>query len=372
MTGGRVLITGGAGFIGSHVAHALLERGYRVRALDTLTPQVHPGSARPDYLDRDVELVVGDVRDPHAVRRALIDVDSVIHLAARVGVGQSMYEIGEYVSVNCLGTATLLQALLGHPVRKLIVASSKSLYGEGLYVNRHRQPIVALERTREQLAAHEWDPRSCDGQPLTPVPTPESKPPALSSIYALNKFEQERSTLLFGRAYDIPVIALRFFNVYGPHQALSNPYTGVLAIFASRLLNGKPPMIFEDGEQRRDFVSVQDVAIACTLALERPDAGGEVINVGSGTSVTVCEIARRLAKILGKEEIEPEVTGECRVGDIRHCFADVTKARELLSFEPSVCLEEGMSELAEWLEGQVANDLVDRARDELRSRGLTV
>jgi dTDP-L-rhamnose 4-epimerase len=204
------------------------------------------------------------------------------------------------------------------------------------------------------------------------VPTPESKPPALSSIYALNKFEQERSTLLFGRAYDIPVIALRFFNVYGAHQALSNPYTGVLAIFASRLLNGKPPMIFEDGEQRRDFVSVQDVAIACTLALERPDAGGEVVNVGSGTSVTVCEIARRLAKILGKEEIEPEVTGECRVGDIRHCFADVTKARELLSFEPSVCLEEGMSELAEWLEGQVANDLVDRARDELRSRGLTV
>jgi dTDP-L-rhamnose 4-epimerase len=371
MTPGRVLITGGAGFIGSHVADALLERGYRVRALDTLTPQVHPEGARPEYLDPDVELVVGDVRDPHAVRRALIDVDSVIHLAARVGVGQSMYEIGEYVSVNCLGTATLLQALLGHPVRKLIVASSMSVYGEGSYVDARRRPVWARERTREQLEAHEWEPRGPDGEALTPVPTPETKAPALASIYALNKFEQERSTLLFGRAYDIPAVALRFFNVYGPHQALSNPYTGVLAIFASRLLNDKPPMIFEDGEQRRDFVSVKDIALACTLALERPDVGDEVINVGSGTSVTVYEIARRLAKILGKE-VEPQLTGECRVGDIRHCFADVSKARELLSFEPSVRLEEGMRELAGWLEGQVANDFVDQARDELRSRGLTV
>jgi dTDP-L-rhamnose 4-epimerase len=232
--------------------------------------------------------------------------------------------------------------------------------------------VLARERTREQLAARDWEPRGPGGQALRPVPTPEAKPPALSSIYALNKFEQERSTLLFGRAYDISTVALRFFNVYGPHQALSNPYTGVLAIFASRLLNGKPPMIFEDGEQRRDFVSVKDVALACTLALERADVGDEVINVGSGCSVTVCEIARRLAKILGKEEIEPEVTGECRVGDIRHCFADVTKARELLSFEPAVRLQDGMSELAGWLEGQVADDLVDQARDELRSRGLTV
>jgi dTDP-L-rhamnose 4-epimerase len=238
-------------------------------------------------------------------------------------------------------------------------------------VDRAGRPVSALERTREQLSAHEWEPAGPAGQELTPVPTPETKPPSLSSIYALNKFEQERSTLLFGRAYDIPAVALRFFNVYGRHQALSNPYTGVLAIFASRLLNGKPPMIFEDGEQRRDFVSVKDVAAACMLALES-DTSDEVVNVGSGRSVTVCEIARRLAKILGREEIEPEVSGECRVGDIRHCFADVTKARELLSFEPSVCLEDGMSDLAEWLEGQAANDLVDQARDELRSRGLTV
>lgn len=371
MSNGRVLITGGAGFIGSHVADTLLERGYRVRALDTLTSQVHPGSARPTYLADDVELIVGDVRDPHAVRRALIDVDSVIHLAARVGVGQSMYEIGEYVSVNSFGTATLLQSLLDHPVQRLVVASSMSVYGEGLYVDEHSEPVLVSERTREQLTAHAWEPRAA-GRRLTAMPTPESKSPSLASIYALNKFEQERSALLFGRAYDIPTVALRFFNVYGPNQALSNPYTGVLAIFASRLLNDKPPMIFEDGRQRRDFVAVRDVADACTLALERLDVADEVINIGSGTSVTVCEIAQRLARILGKGHIQPEVSGECRVGDIRHCFADVSKARQLLSFDPSVGLENGMIELAGWLEGQVADDRVDQARGELRARGLTV
>jgi dTDP-L-rhamnose 4-epimerase len=369
---GRILITGGAGFIGSHVADELLERGYRVRALDSLAPQVHPHGTRPDYLAEDVELIVGDVRDAHLVKRALIDVDGVIHLAAKVGVGQSMYEIGDYVSVNSLGTATLLQALLEHQVSQIVVASSMSVYGEGLYVDDEGFPAAARERTREQLTAHDWEPRGLQDQELTPAPTPESKPPSLASIYALNKFEQERSALLFGRAYDIPTVALRLFNVYGPYQALSNPYTGVLAIFASRLLNDKSPMIFEDGEQRRDFVSVRDVATACRLALEHPEAGDDVVNIGSGTSVTVCELARRLAEILGKEHIEPEVTGECRVGDIRHCFADVTKARAKLSFEPAVGLHAGMIELAEWLEGQVADDRVEQARAELRDRGLTV
>ncbi len=372
MSQGRILITGGAGFIGSHVADALLARGYRVRALDSLDPQVHPDSARPGYLPDDVELVVGDVRDAHAVRRALIDIDAVIHLAAKVGVGQSMYEIGDYVSVNSLGTATLLQAVLEHPVGQIVVASSMSVYGEGLYVDGEGNPAPARERTREQLTAHDWEPRGPAGAALTPVATPETKPPSLSSIYALNKFEQERSTLLFGRAYEIPSVALRFFNVYGPHQALSNPYTGVLAIFASRLLNDKPPMIFEDGGQRRDFVSVRDVAAACSLALEHPEVGDDVLNIGSGASVTVREIARRLAEILDKEHIEPELTGECRMGDIRHCFADVAKAHDLLGFDPVVRLEDGMRELAEWLEGQVANDFVDQARAELRARGLTV
>jgi dTDP-L-rhamnose 4-epimerase len=259
-----------------------------------------------------------------------------------------------------------------HPVRRLVVASSMSVYGEGLYRRSDGSPTAARERTREQLAARRWDPSDEDGMALIPVPTPESKPPALSSIYALNKFEQERSALLFGSAYDVPTAALRFFNVYGPHQALSNPYTGVLAIFGSRLLNGKPPLIFEDGEQRRDFVSVRDVARACLLALEQPHLRAEVVNVGSGSSVSVREIAHRLAQILGKEQIEPEVTGEYRVGDIRHCFADIERARDVLGFEPEVTLDEGMSELAAWLEGQVADDRVDQARRELSSRGLTV
>jgi dTDP-L-rhamnose 4-epimerase len=371
MIGGRVLITGGAGFIGSHVATALLKRGYRVRALDALTPQVHPSGERPGYLDPAVELVVGDVCDAHAVRRALLDVDAVIHLAARVGVGQSMYEIRDYVAVNSLGTAVLLEALLKHPIERLVVASSMSVYGEGLYQRADGSPTTARERTRRQLGARDWNPRDEDGAVLTPLPTPESKPPSLSSIYALGKFEQERSTLLFGNAYTIPSVALRFFNVYGPHQALSNPYTGVLAIFASRLLNDKPPMIFEDGEQRRDFVSVHDVARACVLALERPELRSDAINVGSGTSVSVLEIACRLATILGKE-IEPAITAEYRIGDIRHCFADIGKAHDVLGFEPAVRLHDGMAELAGWLEGQVADDLVEQARRELSSRGLTV
>jgi dTDP-L-rhamnose 4-epimerase len=371
MSGERVLITGGAGFIGSHVAATLLARGYRVRALDTLTPQVHPHATRPPYLDPGVELLIGDVRDSHATRRALLDVDAVIHLAARVGVGQSMYEIAEYVAVNSLGTAVLLDALLEHPVKRLVVASSMSVYGEGLYRRPDGTLTSVPERSRRQLAAREWNPRQA-GAELTPVPTPESKPPSLASIYALGKFEQERSTLLFGSAYEIPSVALRFFNVYGPNQALSNPYTGVLAIFASRLLNDKAPMVFEDGAQRRDFVSVYDVARACVLALERPNLQGEVINIGSGTSVTVADIARRLARILNKHHIEPDITGEYRVGDIRHCFADIDKARDVLGFTPSVGLDDGIVELAHWLEGQVVDDRVEQARGELSSRGLTV
>ena len=368
----RVLVTGGAGFIGSHVATTLLERGDEVRVLDSLHPQVHGGAGRPGYLTPDAELVVGDVRDPECLRKALEGVDEVVHLTARVGVGQSMYEIAEYTSVNALGTAVLLEALLDHPVARLVVASSMSVYGEGLYVDAGGAPCASAERTRAQLERGAWEPVGPDGQVLTPVPTPETKPVSLSSVYALGKFDQERLCLLFGAAYHVPTVALRFFNVYGPDQALSNPYTGVLAIFASRLLNGRSPLIFEDGEQRRDFVSVHDVARACALALRADAAAGEVVNVGSGESVSVNEIAARLARILGVDGLEPEVTGQYRVGDIRHCFADVTRAKALLGYEPLVALEDGMSELASWLEGQVAVDQVDAATAQLRERGLTV
>jgi dTDP-L-rhamnose 4-epimerase len=367
----RILITGGAGFIGSHLARHLLGQGHRVRALDRLDPQVHPERERPGYLEDEVELVVGDVRDPGAVEAALRDVDAVVHLAARVGVGQSMYEIADYCSVNTVGTGVLLEALIERPVRRLLVASSMSIYGEGLATTAQGRIAEAVERDRAQLERGEWEPLSPAGEALAPEPTPESKRPCLSSIYALNKYDQERMCLLFGSSYDVPTTALRFFNVYGPDQALSNPYTGVLAIFGGRLLNGRPPLIFEDGEQRRDFVSVHDIARACALALEREEAAGQAVNVGSGESVTVREIAGRLARVTGREDVEPEVTGKYRVGDIRHCFADISLAREVLGYEPRVGLEDGMAELAEWLEAQTAEDRVESAHEELIARGLT-
>jgi dTDP-L-rhamnose 4-epimerase len=360
-----VLITGGAGFIGSHLADALLARGHRVRALDSLIPQVHGDAQRPSYLSAEVDLATGDVRDADALRRALDGVDAVVHLAARVGVGQSMYELAEYTSANSFGTAVLLETLAERPVRKLVVASSMSIYGEGLYTDGNGREVEPSERTREQLAAHEWDYAG-----LEPVPTPERKRPGLSSIYALTKYDQERACLIAGAAYGIPTVALRLFNTYGPRQALSNPYTGVLAIFASRLLNGRPPRVFEDGLQRRDFVSVRDVARAFALALEGDGADGQAVNVGSGRSVTVRGLAADLGAVAGRE-LEPEITGGSRVGDIRHCFADVALAYATLGYTPEVDLAEGMAELAAWLEGQTAEDRVDDAARELARRGLS-
>jgi dTDP-L-rhamnose 4-epimerase len=369
----HVLITGGAGFIGSHLADELLRHGYRVKVLDTLDAQVHgDGARRPDYLDPEVELIAGDVGDQQAVLKALQGVDAVYHFAAAVGVGQSMYEVAHYTRVNNLGTAVLLEALIAKPVERLVLASSMSLYGEGLYRNGAGEVRVAGDRSLEQLRLADWELHDADGSALQPVATPETKPPALASVYALSKFDQERMCLMLGRAYKLPVVALRFFNAYGPRQALSNPYTGVLAIFAARLLNDSPPKIFEDGLQQRDFVSVYDVAQACRLALETQAAAGEVFNVGSGQPQTVREVASRLARVLGKEQLAPEIVGKYRVGDIRHCFADIGKARQVLGYQPRVTLDAGMAELAAWLESQAAVDRVAQASAELSARGLTV
>jgi dTDP-L-rhamnose 4-epimerase len=367
----RVLITGGAGFIGSHVADLLLQRGYLVRILDNLSPQVHGADCRrPHYLCDDVELLVGDVRDRDSVERALRGVDAVVHLAAAVGVGQSMYDITGYVETNELGTATLLQALSRHPVRRLVVASSMSIYGEGLCRRSDGGFVSPPDRSGEQLRRGLWEMRDTEGETLVPVATPEHKQPSLSSVYALNKYAQERMALIIGRAYGIPTVALRFFNVYGPRQALSNPYTGVLAIFAARLINNKPPLVFEDGRQRRDFVHVSDVAQACRLALETPTADGGVFNVGSGQSRTILSIAEDLAAIVGKSSIKPHVTGKYRAGDIRHCFADVALSRAQLGYAPKVEFADGLTQLAEWLADQAAEDRVDQATAELETRGL--
>jgi len=375
--GTHVLITGGAGFIGSHTAAELIAHGYRIRALDNLTPQVHDPRAdgvrqRPQYLHPEVDLMVGDVCDPEAVGRALEGIDAVIHLAAIVGVGQSMYRIAEYTKVNNLGTAVLLQVLSSRPVEMLLVASSMSIYGEGLYRDANGNIRVPQERSLEQLRLGDWEVRDSLGNCLFPVATPEDKPPALASVYALSKFDQEQMCLMVGGAYRIPTVALRFFNTYGPNQALSNPYTGVLSNFASRVLNGSAPLIYEDGMQRRDFVSVYDVARACRLALETPAAAGQVFNISSGRPMTVAEAASRTIEAIGNRGLEPHITGNYRAGDIRHCFADITRARQVLGWEPKVTLEQGLTDLASWLEGQTAIDRGLEARAELAARGLMV
>jgi dTDP-L-rhamnose 4-epimerase len=362
----RVLITGGAGFIGCHLSRALLAEGYEVRVLDRFIEQVHGGATPEDPVLRSVEIIDADIRDAEAVTAAVQGVDKVVHLAAEVGVGQSMYEIDRYVGVNDLGTAVLLKALLAHPVQRLVVASSMSIYGEGLY---QAGDGSLLEEVRRQ-AGTGWDPRGADGGKLTPVPTPEWKRPVLSSVYAITKYTQERLCMNVGPAYGMESVALRMFNVFGAGQALSNPYTGVLAIFAARILNGQPPMIFEDGQQQRDFVHVEDVARAFVLALEEPKAAGGVFNVGSGKRTTVEEVALVLARAMGRDDLQPEFLNKARAGDVRHCFADLTHSRSVLGFEPRRGLVDGVPELADWLARQTATDRVLDARKELEARGL--
>jgi dTDP-L-rhamnose 4-epimerase len=369
----RVLITGGAGFIGSHLADRLLAEGHEVRALDNLDPQVHADGERPEYLDPAVELQTGDVRDRDAVRRALDNVDAVVHFAAAVGVGQSMYEIERYTSINAIGAAVLLEEVLERRdrLRKLLVASSMSIYGEGQYRNPRtgESGLAPWIRPERQLAEREWDVVGDDGGPLEPEPTAETKPLRPTSIYAINKRDHEEMFLAVGAAYGIPAVALRFFNVYGERQALSNPYTGVAAIFSSRLLNDNRPLVFEDGKQTRDFIDVRDIARCCALALTQAGADGRTVNVGTGTPTSVVEVAHTIARGLGKE-IEPEVVAKYRAGDIRHCYADPALAAQLLGFRAEIPFEAGMQDLLQWLEGQEAEDSVDAASEALAARGL--
>jgi dTDP-L-rhamnose 4-epimerase len=364
----KVLVTGGCGFIGRALTDELLAQGYEVRILDALIDQVH-GESRP-ALPEGVELVQGDIRDRDAVNAALEGIDGVFHLAAEVGVGQSMYEIARYVGVNDLGTAVLLEAMIDRSIKRLVVASSMSVYGEGLYETPDGTRLGNVRRNPAAVREGRWDPVGRNGEPLTPVPTDEEKPVDLASIYALTKYQQERSVLIFGSAYGVEAVALRLFNVFGPGQALSNPYTGVLANFASRLANGQAPLVFEDGEQRRDFVHVRDVARGFRLAMEQPQAPGHVINIGSGSAYTISEVATLLADAMSVPEIKPQIMRKARSGDIRNCFSDNSKARELLGFEPQFRLENSLGELAAWVREVEAVDRSAEMQQHLEARGL--
>lgn len=366
----RTLVTGGAGFIGSHVVAALLERGDEVVVLDSFEAQVH--GQRRNGLPTSVELLVGDVGAADVVDRALQSVDRVIHLAAVVGVGQSMYEIARYTQQNTMATAAFLERLVAQPSppQRVVVASSMSIYGEGEYECAEHGSMAPPPRSEDQLRARAWEIRCplCR-LPLRPIGTRETKPLIPTSIYAITKRDHEEMSLVTGAAYGIPVVALRFFNVYGPGQALSNPYTGVAAIFSARLLNDRPPVVFEDGAQTRDFIDVRDIVRCCALALEQDGADGRTLNVGTGRPTSVNDVARVIAQGLGKE-IEPEVVNQYRAGDIRHCYADTQLANELLGFRAEIPFEAGMEELLAWLEGQEAADSVDAAREALVARGL--
>ena len=366
----QILITGGAGFVGAHTADALIGAGHKVRIFDSLSSQVHGGGV--SYVPKDAEFILGDVRNLEKLSRAVAKVDVIFHFAAVVGVGQSMYEITEYTSVNNLGTANLLQAILDtrSTPEKIVLASSMSIYGEGRYHCSSCGAVSPPPRPLAQLGAKKWE-TLCPhcGKSLTPVATREDKPLQATSIYALSKKDQEEMTLLFGRTYQIPAVALRYFNIYGPRQSLSNPYTGVAAIFASRLMNRKAPLIFEDGQQMRDFVSVHDVVQANLRAMECSEADGWALNIGSGLPVTIRDIATQLGEQLGSR-FPAEITGKYRAGDVRHCFADISAARELLAYRPRVRFEQGIEELVGWLRSQSAKDEVDQAMAHLTVHGL--
>ncbi|HTG38929.1 NAD-dependent epimerase/dehydratase family protein [Sphingomonas sp.] len=365
-----VLVTGGAGFIGRAVVARLVEQGHRVRILDALIEQVHGDAGWPAPLPTMAECIAGDVRDAAAVERALSGVDAVIHLAAEVGVGQSMYEVERYTAVNELGSAILFEKLIGRPIRRVVTASSMSIYGEGLYRDADGKLVENARRIGVRDQQRQWNPLDAEGRPLIPVATPETKRPSLESIYALGKYVQERQTHIMAQAYGFEAVCLRLFNVYGPGQALSNPYTGVLAIFASRLMNGERPMIFEDGEQRRDFVHLDDVARAFCDALTVPAAAGHTLNIGSGVDRSVREIAQTLADALGRGELTPEIVGKARIGDIRHCFCDTRLARDVMGFEAREDFAAGLQRLAAWVSEQRPTDRVATARAELDARGL--
>ena len=373
----KVLVTGGCGFIGSHTVDLLINQGYNVTILDNLEPQVHGENAKiPDYMDKKAKVIRDDFRNRELLKKTIQDVDAVIHLAAMVGVGQSMYEIERYVETNTGGSAMLLDQVANgkHNLKKLVVASSMSIYGEGkYYCQKCAVDVYPGLRNERALKNKQWDPfcPKCHS-PLTPKPTDEEKPLIPTSIYAMTKHHQEEMFLLVGKTYGVPAVALRYFNAFGSRQALSNPYTGCAAIFSSRIINNKPPYVFEDGNQTRDFIHVKDVAQANVCALESSSANYEAINVGTGSPTTIKGLAETLAELYGKRKLKPQISEEYRKGDVRHCYADIRKAKKLMNFTASISLFEGLKELKDWSETQEgsAQELFDKAFRELKEKHL--
>jgi dTDP-L-rhamnose 4-epimerase len=366
-----VLITGGAGFIGSHLTRALVDSGHRVIVLDNLHLQVH--ARPPAHLPDGVELVIADVRDRPALQRVVQRADAIYHLAALTGVGQSMYQIAEYTDVNVGGTAVLLDILANEPhhVQRFILASSRAVYGEGAYECKACGPVPVSSRDCALLERGQWDPLcpNC-GSSLQCKPTSEDCVPSPASVYAASKLTQEYLIRAVGDAYGLEIVILRYFNVYGPGQSLTNPYTGVLSIFFSQLQGGKKIEVYEDGLESRDFVYVMDVVRASLLALECPQVAGEVLNVGSGKAMSVLEVAQSIAKLVGQPD-QFYISGRFRVGDIRHCRADIDKARGLLGFTPQWSLERGLETFINWTCMQTVGGVsVAEAEGELRRRNL--
>jgi len=365
----KILITGGAGFIGSFLTDELIKKGYTVRIFDNLEPQVH-GKKKPSYLNPKAEFVKGDVTDYKAFEKVLQGIDVVYHLAARVGVGQSNYEIKKYSDANVGGMANLFDIIVNKklPIKKVIMTASMTSYGEGDCLCPKCGIVQPSLRPEKQLKKKDWHLYCPNCQRIVkPIPTKERSAFNNNSIYALTKNVQETMLMLLGKMYAIPVVSLRCFNVYGPRQSLSNPYTGVSAIFISRLKNNNQPVVYEDGLESRDFISVHDVVDALILTMKKKKADFQIFNMGSGIPTSIKEIAITLAKLLGKK-ITPKITGEFRKNDIRHCFADISKIKNALGWQPRVTLEKGLEELIAWSENEKAVDSFAKAEKELKQK----
>lgn len=367
----KILVTGGAGFIGSFLVDELIKEGYKVRILDNLEKQVHQGNI-PSYLNKKAEFIKGDVRNYNNFQDSLKGIDAIFHLAATVGVTQSNYLIKKYTETNIGGTSNLLDILVNdkHEVKKVITISSMTGYGEGNYKCITCGLVRPSLRKEEQLKKKDWNLYCPNCHKIVePLPTDENALDFPNSVYGLSKKLQQDLILLVGKVYNIPSVVLRGFNVYGPRQSLSNPYTGVTAIFISRLKNKQPLVIYEDGLQTRDFISVHDIVEALVLALEKEQASYEMFNIGSGKGTSILEVAKTLSNLLGRSDLI-QVSQEYRKNDIRHCFADISKAKDLLGWEPKFSLEQGLKELIKWSIKQRAYDKFSQAQKELQKKGL--